>query len=599
MGVVVLTAYAGNRFIHLHIPASNVFSLCAIMVLANAALHYYFFIRKKKDAFLEQAVVARSTYVQFALDFAFIALIFHYTGGIASPLLFYFLFHVILSGLLLETRNSLAYAALITLMISAIALLELISLIPHRHASSFISPQIQDNPLFVLMVLFFFNLVLWGSISFLTLLFRRLNKRILQLIDLEEKLKQANQQLRLLNQLAKDTTSTLGFYPRLNLICHSVMKMMGLKGVAIRLLDERTNLLELAGSCGLSEAYLNKGPVDADKSLARALAGEPHFVLDAPTDPAAQYPEDARKEGIVSMLSFPLKGREKIIGTIRLYTGETRRFTPNELDFIGALSSQAAVSIENARIYDTQKRQDEAKSEFIMMMTHELKGPLMAMRSLLEVMLKGYAGSLTEKQEELIRRVYRRIESFVEVSKGLLDIYQWQSRPPEVSLAPVSLREQILKAVDLFSSTAQEKGLTIHVDLPDKDLILMGTEEEIETVLNNLMTNAIKYTAQGGSILLGLSDSDDRVILKIKDTGIGMDPDDIPKVFTGFFRTREAKKMDPYGRGMGLPFIKKVLETLGGEISVKSAKGMGSEFCIAFPKTAPKKASSKALVTAP
>ncbi|MFH1123274.1 MAG: GAF domain-containing sensor histidine kinase [Pseudomonadota bacterium] len=435
------------------------------------------------------------------------------------------------------------------------------------------------------MVLFFFNLALWVSISIFMILFGRLRKKILQFIDLQQQLKQVNQQLGLLNQLAKDTTSTLGFYPRLNLICHSVMRMMGLKGVTIRLLNERTNLLELASACGLSEAYLNKGPVDADKSLRKALEGQPYFVLDASTDPAVQYPEDARKEGIVSMLSFPLRGREKIIGTIRLYTGERRYFSQNELDFVGALSSQGAVSIENARIYDTQKRQDEAKSEFIMMMTHELKGPLMAMRSLLEVILKGYVGSLSEKQEELIRRVYKRIESFVEESKGLLDIYQWQSRMPDIKLVPLSLREQVQKAVDLFTASAQEKGLSISVVLPDKDLTLMGTEDEIEKILNNLITNAIKYTPSGGSLFLGLSDSDDQVILKVKDTGIGIDPDDIPKIFGGFFRTREAKEMDPYGRGMGLPFVKKVVETLGGTISVKSDKTIGTEFSVAFPKT--------------
>lgn len=584
MGVVALATYLGNRFIDLHIPSHRVFFLCAIVTAANAALHYYYFLRKEKDSFLNQSVVAGTTYVQFALDFVFITFAFHYSGGIAGLPLLYFPFHVILSGLLLEKRRCFLYVFLITLAITVIALLELTGILPHRYASSLVPREVQDNPFFALIVLFLFNLVIWVSIPLFVIFFDRLHSRILHLIDFEQKLKQANQQLGLLNQFAKDTTSTLGFYPRLNLVCHRVMKMMGLKGVAIRILDERTNLLELAAACGLSEAYLNKGPVDADKSLAKALAGEPHFVLDAPTDPAAQYPEDARREGIVSMLSFPLEGRERIIGTIRLYTGETRVFSRNELDFIGALSSQAAVSIENAKIYDTQKRQDEAKSEFIMMMTHELKGPLMAMRSLLEIMLKGYTGSLTEKQEELVKRVYRRIGSVVEVSKELLDIYQWQSRMPDTRFVPISLKEEIQKAVDLFMPTAQEKGLTLSVDLPREDFTLMGTGDEIETILNNLVTNAVKYTPEGGNIFLGLSHSENQVILKVKDSGIGIDPDDIPKIFSGFFRTREAKKMDPYGRGIGLPFVKKVVETLGGVISVKSDKQKGSEFCLAFPK---------------
>ena len=585
LGVVILATFIGNRLINLEIPALKVLWLCAIIALPNALLHYYFFVIKKRDASKDSIPVNRPTYFQFALDWIFIAFIFYYTGGIASPLLFYFLFHVILSGVLVEARTCWLYVSLIALTITTIAVLELTGHLPHMHGSSFISRDVQDNPFFVVMLLFFFNAVLYISITIAMLLFRRLGERILQFKILQQNLEQANQQLGLLNQLAKDTTSTLGFYPRLNLICHSIMKMMGLKGVSIRLLDERTNLLELASACGLSEAYINKGPVDADKSLAKALGGEPHFVLDASTDPGLQYPEDARKEGIVSVLSFPLMGREKVIGRLRLYTAERRTFGQNELDFIGALSSQGSISIENAKIYDTQKKQDEAKSEFVMMMTHELKGPLMAIQGLLDVMLKGYVGGLTEKQEELMKRMSRRIDSVMEVSKGLLDIYQWQSRKPDVQWVPLSIKEQIQRAVDLFKTSAQEKGLSINVELPDEELTLMGTEEDMEKILNNLITNAIKYTPDGGTISLGLSASDDQVILRVKDTGIGVDTEDIPKIFDEFFRTQKAKEMDPYGRGMGLPFVRKVVETLGGTINVISDKAKGTEFILTFPKT--------------
>ncbi|MBW1824251.1 MAG: GAF domain-containing sensor histidine kinase [Deltaproteobacteria bacterium] len=584
LGLVILATLIGNRFIHLDIPELKVLPLCAIVVLLNTLFHYWFFVRKRRVSIQDSHLVHRFTYFQCAVDWVFISLIFHYTGGVASPLLFYFLFHVILTGVLLERRACLLHVSLIALTITAIALFELTGYLPHMHGSSFISRHVQDNPFFVLMLLLFFNTVLYVTISIVLLLLRRVRERIREFIKLKEKLEQANQQLGLLNQLAKDTTSTLGLYPRLNLVCHSIMKMMGLKGATIRLLDERTNLLELASACGLSDAYINKGPVNADKSLAKALGGETHFVLDASIDPAVQYPEEARKEGIVSMLSFPLIGREKVIGTLRLYSGERRSYSQNELDFIGALCSQGAISIENAKIYDTQKKQDEAKSEFIMMMTHELKGPLMAIQGLLEVMLKGYTGTLTEKQQELIRRMYRRIESVMEVSKELLDIYQWQSRRPDVKWVPLSIKEQIQRAVDLFKANAHERELSINIKFPDEDLTLMGTEEDMEKILNNLITNAIKYTPVGGSISLGLSASDDQVILSVKDTGIGVDAEDIPKIFDEFFRTKKAKEMDPYGRGMGLSFVKKVVETLGGTISVKSDKGKGTEFVLTFSK---------------
>jgi len=492
---------------------------------------------------------------------------------------------VILSGVVLERRACLLYVTLIAMTVNLTALLELGGHIPRIYSSSFISRDVQNNPFFVLMYLFLFNTALYISSSCIALLLKRLRESILRLTGIQHKLEQDNQDLRLLNQLYEGISSTFGLYPRLDFMCKSIMEAMGLRGVAIRLLDEKTNRLEVASACGLSKAYLNKGPVDADKSLTKALEGEPHFVLDASNDPAVQYPEEARKEGIVSMLAFPLKGREEVIGTLRLYTNKRRHFNQYELNFLSALSSQGAVFIENAKIYDALERQDKAKSEFIMSMIHELKGPFMAIQSLLEVMLKGYVGALTEKQQELIKRMDRRIESVMEVSTGLLDIYQWQSRRPDVKRVPLSIKEQIQRAVDLFKASTQEKGLSMNVSLPDEDLILMGTEEEMEKILNNLITNAIKYTPNGGSIFLGLSASESQVIFRIKDTGIGIPDKDIPKIFDEFFRTQEAKRIDPYGRGIGLGFIKKVVETLGGTIRVKSDKGKGTEFILTFPKS--------------
>jgi len=128
------------------------------------------------------------------------------------------------------------------------------------------------------------------------------------------------------------------------------------------------------------------------KAWLRHWRGHPDFVLDASNDPGIQYPEEARREGLVSVLSLPLNGKTKVIGTLRLYTGEKRSFTQDEIDFLSALAAQGAISLENARNYEVLEKQDKAKSDFIMMMTHELKAPLMAVQGLLDVMQKGYVG---------------------------------------------------------------------------------------------------------------------------------------------------------------------------------------------------------------
>lgn len=584
LGVTTLATLTSNYFLYLNLPTTDIFWLCLPVILLNALLQYNLFGLRKAPS-LDIKNVDRITYIQFGTDLIFIGTLFHYTGGIASPLLFYFLFHVILSGVLLERWACFLYVSLVAITVALLALFEFVGFLPHIYSSSFISNEVQKNPFFVIMLFFFFLMVLFISSSLVSTVLKHLRERISQLMDLERKLEQTNQKLEILNKAARDTASTLGLNPRLDFICGSIRHLMGVKGAAIRLLDERTNRLELVSACGLSESYIKKGPVDADKSLARALTGEPHLVLDVAIDPSVQYPREAIKEGIVSMLSYPLKGREKVIGILRLFISERREFSQEEMDFLSALASQGAISIENAKIFDALKRQDEAKNDFIILMTHELKAPLTAIQGLLDVMLKGYVGTITEKQKELIERMQKRIDSVLEVSSGLLDIYQWQSKVPVGIIPPISLKEQIQKAANLFKVIAQKKGITIMYKLPEKEVFLKATEEELEKILNNLITNAIKYTPAGGNILVGLSTSDSRVILSIKDTGIGISSEDLPKIFSEFFRTKEAKTIDPDGRGLGLPFVKRIVESLGGLIKVESELGKGTEFIIVFPQT--------------
>lgn len=395
---------------------------------------------------------------------------------------------------------------------------------------------------------------------------------------------QANTQLSILYRLARDTSSTFGFEPRLRFICGEVRRLMQVKGVAIHLVNEKTDRLSLVSACGLSNEYLHKGPVLADRSLPRTRVGEVHFVPDVATDPTLQYPEAARKEGIASILALPLLSRERFIGTLRLYTADKRAFAKDEIDFLTAICAQAAVFIENARTYETIRKQDASKNEFILMMTHELKSPLMAMQSILDVLRKKYVGPLTGKQEELLERMHRRIDSILEVSTGLLDRFQWESRL-DTDPGLIDLKDQVRKAADLFSETAGEKRLALEIKLPADDPVIQAIPGDMEKVINNLVSNALKYTPPGGAIRLDLRSNADAVILQVADTGIGIEPGDLPRIFEDNFRAGEARRIDPYGRGLGLSFVKKIVESLNGKIAVESHKGEGTTFRVVFPRT--------------
>ncbi|HJX23135.1 MAG TPA: GAF domain-containing protein [Candidatus Bathyarchaeia archaeon] len=128
---------------------------------------------------------------------------------------------------------------------------------------------------------------------------------------------------------------------------------MGAKACSLRLLDESGRRLELVAVYGLSDAYVHKGPVELEKSLIdrEVMEGRVLAIADAAEDSRWQYPEEARREGIRSVLSSPLSVKGKTIGTIRVYTAETRDFTDREIQFLSALASQAALSIDNAKLH--------------------------------------------------------------------------------------------------------------------------------------------------------------------------------------------------------------------------------------------------------
>jgi len=142
-------------------------------------------------------------------------------------------------------------------------------------------------------------------------------------------------------------------------ITKNVARSLITKGCAIFLLSKVENRLKLKSSYGLSDAYLNKGPVDAEKSIAECLDGKPVFVLDATTDPRIQYRAEAEKEGVASILSVPMSTKGQIIGVLRTYTAKPHEFTENETEFIFGITEMGGIAIENAIMYDQLKDEHE------------------------------------------------------------------------------------------------------------------------------------------------------------------------------------------------------------------------------------------------
>jgi signal transduction protein with GAF and PtsI domain len=160
--------------------------------------------------------------------------------------------------------------------------------------------------------------------------------------------------LRSFQEISKVLGSTLAVNEILDQIVRQIAGAMNLKGATIRLVNPKTNTLELVAAFGLSAKYLEKGQVDLDRSIAEALSGRPVAIYDATSDSRLQYPEEAKEEGIATMLVIPMVSKGKVIGVMRIVTGEPREFTMEEVDFACGVADLGAQAISNARMYESR-----------------------------------------------------------------------------------------------------------------------------------------------------------------------------------------------------------------------------------------------------
>lgn len=505
---------------------------------------------------------------QIGLDWLAMALLVHFTGGIESPAIYFFLFHIIIASLLLPHDRAFLYVALAPILVGGVALLEYMGALPHIEV--FPPSQYQDF-LYVISVLFFFTAGCYVMAYLSMTISRRLRLR--------------EDELAALYRSVQATSSTLDLPEVLNRLAEAVAQALHCKAAAIRLLDRTGSHLELAGAYGLSDDYMDKAPIEVARARIdqEALFGRTVLISDATHDDRLRYPDKVATEGIHAILCAPLMGKTGPIGVLRAYGGTSHRFAEDDAAFLSAIAAQGAVAIENALAYQLLQDLDKSKSQFVNIVTHELRSPVQVASSLLNVLDQGYVGDLTEKQADIVSRARRRIEFLQALIDDLLDLAAGRADVlATTERGLVSLNKVLQEVQDRYLASAQEKGLSLQLECPEEELTVWGDKSELDRMLNNLASNAIKYTQEGQVRLLAeRANGVGRVV--VSDTGIGIPQDALPNLFQEFFRAPNAKKLAESGTGLGLSIVKDLVERYGGQITVESTEGQGTTFTVTLP----------------
>jgi signal transduction histidine kinase len=231
--------------------------------------------------------------------------------------------------------------------------------------------------------------------------------------------------------------------------------------------------------------------------------------------------------------------------------------------------------------YINLQKVEEEKSYFMRKASHELRSPLIAIQSFVQIFLKGLVGDISHEQRGIFERMDVRLRSLLDLTKELLLLSRLRVLDSPQNLSRFDFGEVVKQSSELLSPWAKDKD--IELSLETEPVFLVGDREGLGEVATNLISNGIKYTPRGGRVTVVLRSEGAKACFSVEDSGIGISEEDQPNVFHEFFRAAEAKRMTEAGTGLGLSIAKRIAEMHGGIISLTSAPGRGTRFDVELP----------------
>lgn len=229
------------------------------------------------------------------------------------------------------------------------------------------------------------------------------------------------------------------------------------------------------------------------------------------------------------------------------------------------------------------KEINKIKSQFVSMVAHELRAPLAAIKGWLEVVLSGEAGTDEERNQKWLNRALDRSTSLLALVNDLLVINRMEAGKIAQKMEPVELSEIIMKIVDFLKHEAEKQKISISVELSGKLPSIQADRGDMEKLFTNLISNAIKYNRENGSILIDGEVDGSYVCFRVKDTGLGISKEHLPHIFEDFYRAEDERTKKIPGTGLGLTIAKKIVNSHFGRIDVDSGPGKGSTFSVFLP----------------
>jgi len=393
-----------------------------------------------------------------------------------------------------------------------------------------------------------------------------------------------------LHDIVLASTSSLDLEAVLRELLQKIDRFLPYPVVTVQLLDKKTGRLE-AAVCQNIEQSEWKDEVERDSGLeSSAPEIAPVVFPNGQTGPQIISSTFLRRHGLVSFVPLPLVAKNELLGIITFFKKEEQEFTGDEVEFLNTLAGQAAMAISNAQLYERSTEQavelekaNKLQADFSAMIVHDLRSPLSTIINIAEMMGNGLLGDMNEDQKNWTDRIKNNATGLVRLVGDFLDVSKLESGRIELSMAPVDVTDLLRDGVENFHPLARSKNIALSFQA-DPLPTIEADSRRLDQVLNNLVSNALKFTGEGGSIQLhARHDRRKGIIVRVQDTGVGIAPDEIAQLFQKYQQSASGKTSEHKGTGLGLVICKMIVEAHGGKIWVKSEDGKGTTILFTLP----------------
>lgn len=357
----------------------------------------------------------------------------------------------------------------------------------------------------------------------------------------------------------------------------------------ILVIDDEQAMRDSCHQVLTKDGYRTETAEDGDRGLQKIKEIKPDLVLVDLKMPELSGMELLEKIGDIdpNIVSIVITGYATIESAVEAmkrnaYDFLPKPFTPDQLRIITKRGlERRRLTLESVRL---QQEKDKMRENFITLVSHQLRSPLVSIQQFFDVILEGFVGDVASKQKEMIEEGSKRVDELLKLIKDWLNMFSIKAGKLTEKFEPVALTPILSQAVRILQPAAQPKKVRLQMQPPDSFSVVQGDEESLKQAFMNLISNGIIYNREGGMVTISTREKDNHSVVDISDTGIGISQENLPFIFDKFFRVRTEETRGVAGSGLGLPIAKEIIEAHNGSINVASELGKGTTFSILLPK---------------